>query len=117
MRRCEEERENFTEEDGIIFPIQISKDGEKYGFCPGKATWDHNATKLFNIMSLVAETGNWQYVDGGLIDQPDWWIENISWFVRTYKQIQFSNRVKSVVGDGSALKGIKSHGSNRKPPS
>lgn len=114
LRRCQEERENFGPEDGIIFPIQISTGGERYGFCPGKATWDPEYTKIFHLMTLAAESGDYHYVDGGIVDQPSWWIENVTWFIQTYKQLQFSGRARSILGDGTALKGVKAHGGNRK---
>lgn len=117
LRRCQEERENFGPEDGIIFPIQISQGGERYGFCPGKATWNPEYTKIFQLMSLAAESGDYHYVEGGIVDQPSWWIENVSWFIQTYKQLQFTGRAKSILGDGTALKGVKAHGGNRKPTS
>lgn len=68
-------------------------------------------------MVLAAESGDWHYVEGGIVDQPDWWISNLTWFIQVYKQLQFYARTKSILGDGTGLKGVKSHGSNRKPTS
>lgn len=112
-RRCAEDREDFTSDDGIMWPIEINKGGEKYGFCPGKATWDPEYTRLYRLMSLAAESGDWRYLDGGMVDQPSWWIDNISWFIQSYKQAQFVSRAKSVLGDGSGPKGGSKRGGNR----
>lgn len=65
-------------------------------------------------MVLAAESGDWRYVEGGIVDQPDWWISNLSWFIQTYRHLQFSSRARSILGDGTGTKGLK-NGSNRKP--
>jgi hypothetical protein len=116
LRRCEEDREDFNENDAIIFPIEINKGGEKYGFCPGKATWNNETVRLFRIMSLAAESNDWRYIDGGMVDQPAWWMDNINWFIPAYKQNQFLSRAKMILGDGTKNQtGVAKNGSNRKP--
>lgn len=108
MRRCREDREDFTEKDGAIWPMVIDRGGETFSFCPSKASWDRHAVQIFQLLMLAAETGNTQYTKGGLVDQPEWWIAELSWFVPRYKMIQFISRAKLILGDGS--KGVRGGG-------
>jgi len=80
--------------------MQISQGGELYGFCPAKAGWDSEVVSIFKLLIVASETGNILLTHGGINDQPDWWVEQVSWFVPRYKQIQFVSRVKMIVGDG-----------------
>ena len=98
LRRCQEDREDFTEADGSLWPMYIEKGGDLFSFCPGKATWDHEAVGLFRLLVVSAETGK-LYESGGLSDQPDWWIETLSWFIPRYKTHEFINRAKMILGD------------------
>lgn len=108
LRRCGEDREDFTSLDGPFWPIQLFQGGELYSFCPGKASWDFETVSIFKLLILSSETGNINLVHGAIEDQPDWWLENVSWFIPKYKQIQFISRVKMILGDGKI--------SNVKPP-
>lgn len=96
-----DDREYFTKEDAPFWPIYIHRGGEPYSFCPAKAGHDIEAVSIFKLLILAAETGNINLNVGGINDQPDWWIENLSWFVPRYKQIKFVSRVKMIFGDGS----------------
>ena len=100
-RRCGEDRWDFTDaDDSAIFPIQVSQGGETYGFCPAKATWDTTVTTLFRSMHVAATTGvMWE--DGGIKDQPTWWIDLLSWFIQRHDAENFSSKARSVLGDGS----------------
>ena len=100
LRRCGEDREDFTKDDGAFWPIQLYQGGELYGFCPAKATWDQEIVSVFKLLILSAETGNINLVQGAIEDQPAWWLDQVSWFVPKYKQIQFISRVKMIIGDG-----------------
>lgn len=112
---------DFTEADGAMWPMYVEQGGEMYGFCPAKATWDHNLYRLFQLLLIAAETGVMIEV-GGLRDQPSWWIEQAAWFFPRYDAIKFGSRMKSVLGDssvkkviGSAVAGRSSaHGSNKR---
>lgn len=55
---------------------------------------------MFRLLSVSAETGM-MYESGGLADQPEWWIELSSWFLRRYDDAKFASRVRAVLGDGS----------------
>lgn len=80
--------------------MYIESGGDLFSFCPGKATWDPEAVSLFQLLLVSAETGN-MYEAGGLADQPYWWIELSSWFLRRYDDAKFASRVKAVLGEPS----------------
>jgi len=90
--------------DANFWPIYLYEGGEPYGFCPAKATWEPSISELYSIMALASETGNINLTSGGLFDQSDWWIENISWFLPKYRAAKFAAQVRSVLGDGKAMK-------------
>jgi hypothetical protein len=104
-RRCEEDRWDFTEaDDPMVFPIYVHKGGETYGFCPAKSTWDPQVTSLFRALHVAAVTGAmWQ--DGGVRDQPTWWIELLSWFIQRHDAENFGSKARAVLGDGGKSNG------------
>lgn len=90
LRRCREEREDFTEVDNpSVFPMYVNRGGELYGFCPAKATWDPELASTFRLLMIVAETGV-MLKPGGLYDQPDWLIEALGWFLPKYQVTKLS---------------------------
>lgn len=99
MRRCREDRNDFTDADGAIFPMYVEKGGETYGFCPGKATWDKEAVSLYRLLLVSAETGR-MLDNGSLSDQADYWIDLLAWFLPFYDHQKFVSRVRMVLGDG-----------------
>lgn len=114
LRRCRENRFDFTEKDGNIWPMYINDTRHLFSFCPGKATWDHEAVERFNILLLTAETGQ-MLVAGGMIDQPEWFIDNASWFVPKYDSIKFSNRMSMIFGSNKEnKKTVVKNGSNKR---
>jgi hypothetical protein len=98
IRRCRENRWDFTAEDHMIFPLRISEGGGLYGFCPGKVTWDHEAANLFEILVVAVEQKK-LLVSGGIADQPGWFINMLAWFGPAYDQHKFISRAKMVLGD------------------
>jgi hypothetical protein len=102
LRRCAEDRYDFDHKDGAMWPMQIDKHGDLFGFCPAKATWDHEAVNKFRLLMLASESGCLNYVNGGLMDQPEWWVESLSWFLPRYRVLQFISRAKMILGDGSS---------------
>lgn len=104
LRRCRETREDFTYKDnGSVFPIMVTQDGEQFSFCPGKATWDHTVSSIYSALMITAETGNlWN--SGGISEQPSWFIELLSIFLIRYNDHKFYSRARSILGDGSAQK-------------
>jgi hypothetical protein len=111
LRRCHEPRYDFTEEDAHFWPIQITKGGELYNFCPGKATRDFEAVSLYNTVILTAETGA-LWSDGGIADQPTWFMELVTSFVPLYNELRFYSRAKAILGDGK--KGNSGNGGNQR---
>ena len=97
IRRCGEDRDDFTTSDGAIWPMRISDGGALYGFCPAKATWDKEATHLYNILVLSYETKQLLYT-GGIAEQPGWYIDLLSWFVTRYDENKFYSRASSILG-------------------
>lgn len=115
-RRCREPKMDFTSEDNpSVWPIQIYKGGEYYSFCPAKATWPgpDSAVNKFKTL-LVAAMSKAMLVQGGIQDQPTWFIENLSWFLPKYDQVIFMTKVRMVLGDGKKKSTGASHGSNRR---
>ncbi len=46
---------------------------------------------------LTAETGV-MINEGGIVDQPDWFIENLFWFLPHYNSVKFYSRASSILG-------------------
>ena len=103
LRRCREPRWDFTDEDATFFPMVVEKGGTLYGFCPGKATWDQEALAVYQALVVCAETGI-MMEDGPLSDQPDWWVDLLSWFLPYYSDVKFYSRAKAILGDGTQKK-------------
>jgi len=103
LRRCREDKE-FTSADGSLWPMRIQEGGGLYGFCPGKATWDHEAVSVYRTLVLTAETGALLH-EGGIAQQPGWYIEMCGWFIPQYKNSNFYAKAKSILGDGKGAKG------------
>jgi hypothetical protein len=114
LRRCREDREDFTEADGSVWPMYVEKGGELYGFCPSKATWDPHLAETFRLLVITSETGV-MLSSGGIVDQPDWYVEALGWFLPRYQQTKLGMYAKSFLGDGrpksKAGKALK-HGNN-----
>ena len=104
IRRCREDRMDFTDKDGAVFPIYLQKGGSGFGFCPAKALWDSDAVAYYRLLSLAAETGT-MYEAGGLADQPSWWVDLAAWFVPRYRDYKVMSYAKAILGDGSGPKG------------
>ncbi len=107
IRRCRESREDFTFSDGAIFPIKISDHGSEYGFCPSKATWEPIIADIFNLLLISAKTGQ-LLTNGGLENQPVWYIELLGEFLIKYDNLSFIQKAEMVLGSDD-----KSNPSNR----
>lgn len=119
MRRCREDRWDFTEQDASFFPMYVQQGGELYGFCPAKATWDAWTVTMYKALLCAATTGS-QWVSGGISEQPEWWIDLLSWFVARYDINNFTRKATMVLGDGDkqksqgvSLNGTKQRATNR----
>ena len=112
LRRCEEDRWDFTEDDAALFPIRLTQGGAGYGFCPAKATWDPELVSLYRLLILSYETKQLLY-SGGLADQPGWFIELMGWFVPRYDELKFYHRANSILGSPGNKKSQASSPSTR----
>lgn len=107
LRRCREDKWNFTSDDASFWPMRVSKGGELYGFCPAKATWDQRVIDYYQALVVASECGS-QWCAGGLKDQPSWWLELLSSFAPSYNELRFTSRARAILGDGSSTtKGAK----------
>lgn len=99
----------------MIFPIEITKGGNLYGFCPGKVRWDQRNGRLFRILMTAAESGT-MLVEGGVSDQPDWWVELVGWFVPVLRNMTFYSRVNTIAEGMKAKGGPGLGGNSGRPP-
>ena len=114
LRRCKEDRWDFDDQDGNIWPMQVQQGGGLYGFCPGKATWDSKAVLMFKAFIVCAETGaHWQ--DGGIASQPFWWVDLVSELLPRYHELRFNSRARAILGDGKGTPNGNQQGQSRVP--
>ena len=115
LRRCQEDRWDFTDKDANIFPMYVHQGGELYGFCPAKATWDSWTVQMYRTLVVAVTTGA-QWLDGGLADQPEWWIDLLSWFSTRYDMTNFQRKAVMVLGDGKDAKsqGVSKNGNQQR---
>lgn len=99
LRRCDEDRWDFTVTDGSMWPMRVTKHGELYGFCPAKSTWDARVVGYYNALVVACETGC-QWSLGGIDVQPAWWIDLLAWFSPSYNELRFAHRARAILGDG-----------------
>lgn len=100
LRRCHEPRWDFTDADGSVWPMYLHKGGTLYGFCPAKAARDDpEAHQLYSLLVVIAETGQ-LLVAGGVVDQPDWLIDELSWFLPRYAMHKFGRQAAMCFGGG-----------------
>lgn len=119
LRRCREDRWDFTEEDASFFPMYVQQGGDLYGFCPAKATWDSWTITMYKALLCATTTGT-QWNSGGISEQPEWWVDLLSWFVTRYDMTNFTRKATMVLGDGDkhksqgvGLNGNKQRAANR----
>jgi len=112
LRRCREDRWDFTAADSNIFPVRISEGGGLYGFCPAKSTWNQEAIGLFELM-VVAVEQKVLLLGGGITDQPTWFVSFLAWFGPAYDSQKFISRAKMILGDEQSNKNSKSAPSTR----
>ena len=113
IRRCREDRMDFTDSDGAIWPMRVMEGGGLYSFCPGRATWDAQAMAIFSALQVCHQTGA-HWVEGGISDQPSWWVDLVSEFLPRMDDQRFYSRARAILGDGKATKGA-SNGNYKHP--
>ena len=109
LRRCKEDRWDFTSEDGPLWPMYVSSaDGELYGFCPAKSTWDSKLVDSYHELCLISELKVLPKA-GGLDEQDGDLIEQLSWFLQKYDMVKYMRKVEMVMGsddkNAKALRG------------
>lgn len=104
---------DFTDADGPFWPIRVQDGGALFGFCPGKATWNSEAASIYKAIQVCERTGaHWQ--EGGIADQPDWWIDLVSEFLPRLDDLRFYSRARAILGDGKAQSGGAKNGTGQK---
>jgi hypothetical protein len=104
LRRCQEDRFDFTEKDNAsIWPMQVEKGGPQFGFCPGKATWDSQVAELYKILEISYHTKHLPF-SGPLLDQPAWFVDCLHMFMTMYDDLRFASRQKAMWGGGGKSK-------------
>lgn len=101
---------DFTDADGHIWPMRVFEGGGLYGFCPGKASQDSAAVATYQALVVCHQTGA-HWIDGGISDQPSWWVELVSEFLPRMDDLRFYSRARAILGEGD--KGA-SHGNHHK---
>lgn len=91
--------------------MYIERGGNLYDFCPGKATWDNEAVSIYKMLVISAESGI-MLETGSLLEQPDWWVDLLSWFLPLYSDNKFYSRARAILGDGKA----STNGNNNRRP-
>jgi hypothetical protein len=99
IRRCKEDRDDFTRSDGSLWPMPIQKGGPSYGFCPGKATWSIEAAELLGIIELTYFTKS-LYYPGSISEQPSWYVELIKDLLPFYESSKAAHKHSAMWGGG-----------------
>lgn len=95
-RRCQEDRYDFTEKDGRAFPIQMTKGGPTFGFCPAKILRDDPGTyDLYVNLIAILETHTWPR-SGGIDEQDSEMVELVAQFGPLRRDMEFRERFRMV---------------------
>lgn len=100
LRRCKEDRDDFTRSDGSLWPMPIQKGGPGFGFCPGKATWSKEASELMGLVELTYITRTLFY-PGSISEQPSWYIELIKDMLPLYEGHRSAQKHNAMWGGSS----------------
>jgi hypothetical protein len=104
LRRCREDRWDFTEQDGAVFPIQMEHGGPSFGFCPAKVLRDdQSSVVIFKTLIAILETGTWPD-SGGLNEQESYWIDLVAEFGPMKKSLEFNQKFNAVAKSLSSKK-------------
>lgn len=53
---------------------------------------------MFNLLTISADTGN-LYCAGGVGDQPEWYVDLLTFFLPIYDRLKFIAKAKMILGD------------------
>jgi len=94
LRRCEEDRWDFTEEEGP-FPILMTRGGQAFNFCPAKSTKDPETIEIYQMLVSILETGLWPNA-GGIKDQDAEWVDLVATFGPMRRSLEFNERYNMI---------------------
>lgn len=97
MRKCYTDRWDYTERDGVAFPLYVVPGGPGFGFCPGKLLRgdDQLALQIFNELMIIVRSKTWP-IEGGLFDQEVFWVELYREFEPICRDLEFNKRFSTV---------------------
>jgi hypothetical protein len=105
LRRCKEDREDFTNKDGNFWPIQIEKGGgPSFSFCPGKATWSEDAAEAMRLIETTYFLKQ-PLFPGCFFDQPWWYGELIDECLPLYEIHRENAKQRQMWGGGDTKAG------------
>ena len=55
---------------------------------------------MFNTLTIACETKT-MLIEGGIANQPNWFIQLMAWFAPAYDLQKFIQRAQMILGDGS----------------
>lgn len=80
-----------------MWPMYVFRGGDLYNFCPGKATWHYETHETFKLLLIASETGQLLY-NGGMTNQPDWFIDLLAWFLPRFDTMKFASKADMILG-------------------
>ncbi len=86
-----------------MWPMSINKGGPYFPFCPGKATWDPEASHIMKLIDLSYYTSSLAF-PGAIYDQPNWYIELVGQYLPMYDQMREAQKAKMIWGSGDTKK-------------
>jgi hypothetical protein len=95
--------------------MYISKGGSPYSFCPGKATWSHEAANLMSMVEITYLTRS-LFFPGSISEQPAWYVELISQILPLYESSKSAQRQNAMWGGGGDAKGSQQPSNKRSAP-
>lgn len=86
----------MTDKDGAAFPIQMTKGGPTFPFCPAKVLRDDpEAAEVFQTLICILETGTWPDA-GGLNNQEYFWVDLVAEFGQYRRDLEFNDRYSRI---------------------
>lgn len=94
--------------------MYVHQGGDLYGFCPAKATWDTWTINMYKALHVAVTCGA-QWNSGGISEQPEWWVDLLSWFSARYDMTNFHRKAVMVLGDGKdKSQGVSKNGNQQR---
>lgn len=103
LRRCKEDREDFTAKDGNVWPLRLEKGGVPFSFCPGKATWSDEAAEALHLIETTYYLRQ-PLFPGSFFEQPWWYGELIDEILPLYESYRDAQKHRQMWGSGDGDK-------------